>query len=329
MKKIAINGFGRIGRLIFKELIELDTVEIVAINDLSSKENMIHLLKYDSTYGKNLSNSMKISKNKIKYGNHMIEVISERDPVKLPWKRLNIDLVIEATGLFTSKEKAQLHLKSGAKKVIITAPASGNVKTIVYNVNHNQLSLKDTIISAASCTTNALALIVKPLNDNFKIMSGFMTTVHAVTNDQRVLDAPHKDLRRSRSILNNIIPTSTGAAATIGKVIPELNNKMDGVALRVPVNVGSIVDLTLELGKNATIKGINDTIKRSVNQSLDYVDDEIVSSDIIGSTHGSIFDAKLTKKIEGRNIYKVFSWYDNESSYVNQLLRLIKYMISL
>ncbi|BDV02498.1 MAG: glyceraldehyde-3-phosphate dehydrogenase [Candidatus Hepatoplasma vulgare] len=329
MKRIAINGFGRIGRLTFRLLSKEKDMEIVAINDLGDINMLTHLLKYDSAQGNYKINEISNDSKNFIVGGKKIRFLQERDPKNLPWKELNIDLVIESTGFFTSKEKAEVHLQAGAKKVIISAPASGDLKTIVYNVNHDSLTKEDKIISGASCTTNCLAPIVKVLNDKFKIVSGFMTTIHASTNDQRVVDAPHSDLRRARSSLVNIIPTSTGAATAIGKVIPELKGKLDGVSFRVPIVTGSIVDLVVKLEKQTSVEEINSEIKKAANETLGYTSDPIVSTDIIGNTHGTIFDSKSTLSIEGQGLYKVLSWYDNEMSYVNQLVRLVRHFSKL
>lgn len=329
MKKVAINGFGRIGRLTFRLLAEEEDIEVVAINDLGDINMLTHLLKYDSAQGnykvKDISND---SKNFI-VDDKKILFFQEKDPKDLPWGKLNIDLVIESTGFFTDKEKAEAHIKAGAKKVVISAPASGDLKTVVYNVNHKELTKEDKIISGASCTTNCLAPIVKVLNDKFGVISGFMTTVHASTNDQRVVDAPHRDLRRARSSLVNIIPTSTGAATAIGKVIPELKGKLDGVSFRVPIVTGSIVDLVVRLEKPTSVEEINSEMKKASSRTLGYTEDPIVSSDVIGNTHGTIFDAKSTLALEGQDLFKVLSWYDNEMSYVNQLVRLVRYFAKL
>ncbi len=333
MKKIAINGFGRIGRLAFRTLWGQEGVEITAINDLTSPETLAHLLKYDSAHGNYKIDKITAGSDFISVDGKKIKIFAERDPKNLPWGKENIDLVIESTGFFTSKDSAQAHLDAGAKKVVISAPAKGDLKTIVYDVNHKILDAKDQIISAASCTTNALAPTAKAINDAFGIKSGIMTTVHAFTNDQRTADAPHSDLRRARAASVNIIPTSTGAAAAIGLVIPELNGKLDGMAMRVPVVTGSVVDLTFELAKNASVEEINAAVKKAAatSQALGYTEDPIVSTDIIGSQFGSYFDAQLTKKVEadGKSLYKIITWYDNEMSYVNQLVRTILHFIKL
>ena len=330
MKKIAINGFGRIGRLAFRELYGKDGIEVVAVNDLTDAKTLAHLLKYDSAHGNFKKDTIVAKDNSIFVEGKELKVLSERDPKNLPWKEMEIDLVIESTGLFTSKEGSEQHIKAGAKKVVISAPAKGaGVPMIVYNVNHEKIKADDKIISAASCTTNCLAPVAKVLNDNFGIKAGFITTVHGYTNDQRMVDAPHRDLRRARAGAQNIIPTTTGAAAAVGKVLPELNGKLDGNAMRVPTITGSVVDMTFTLSKkNTTVEQINDAIKANVNETLAFTMDPIVSSDIIGSTHGSIFDGLSTQKLEGEdNLFKIVTWYDNEMSYVNQLIRVVTHFI--
>ena len=329
--RVAINGFGRIGRLAFRQMINDPEFEIVALNDLTNAATLAILLKYDSIQGK-FSETVDVDGDTLIVNGKRIKVYAEKDPENLPWKELDVDIVIESTGLFRDKEKASKHLKAGAKKVIISAPAKGDIPTIVYNVNHNILTGDEDIISGASCTTNCLAPIAKVLNDKWGIKRGWMTTVHAYTNDQRILDAPHRDLRRARSAAINIIPTSTGAAKAIGLVIPELAGKLDGIAMRVPVATGSIVDLVVEVEKEATPEEINAAMKEAaegeLKETLKYVEDPIVSSDVIGETAGSIFDAQSTKVIDG-TLVKVLSWYDNENSYVSQFVRLTKYFGSL
>lgn len=330
MKKIAINGFGRIGRLTLKMLMQESDVEVVAINDLGDANSLKHLFKYDSVYGGYFANELSIENNILTIDEHKILIFQEKDPAKLPWKKLDIDLVVESTGFFTSKEKASSHIKAGAKHVIITTAAKDkDIKTIVFNVNHEILKKNDQIISGASCTTNCLAPVVKVLNDNFKIKAGIMTTIHAATNDQRVSDNIHEDLRRARSIIDNIIPTTTGAAKAIGKVIPDLNGKLNGSAMRVPVMDGSVIELTFELEKNPTVDEVNKAIFENKNETLGYTDEPIVSRDIVGMKFGSLFDSQLTMKLDNSNFYKITSWYDNEMSYVSQLIRTIKYFINL
>lgn len=330
-KRIAINGFGRIGRLVFRQIFELGLekkLTVVAINDLTKPEILAHLLKYDSAQGI-FKGEVKSTADSIIVNGKKIKIYAERDPKNLPWKKEKIDVVVESTGFFTSKDKAKAHIDAGAKKVAISAPAGNDVKTIVYNVNDDILKKSDVIISAASCTTNCLAPIAKAIDDAFKIKSGLMTTVHAYTGDQRLVDAPHSDLRRARAAAMSIIPSSTGAAKAIGLVLPNLAGKLDGFAMRVPVITGSVVDLTFELEKKATVDQINKAVEKAAakNPTLEYLKDEIVSRDIIGSTAGSLFDPFLTKEIvkkDGTKLYKVVSWYDNESSYVSQFVRTLK-----
>lgn len=328
--KVAINGFGRIGRLAFRLMFGDPNFEIVALNDLTDAATLAYLLKYDSSQGK-FNAEVEAKEGFIVVDGQKVKILAERDPENLPWKELDVDVVIESTGFFTTKDGAQKHINAGAKKVIISAPAKGDIKTIVYNVNHETLDGSETIISGASCTTNCLAPVAKVLNDNFGIESGLMTTVHAYTNDQATLDAPHKDLRRGRAAAANIVPTSTGAAAAVGKVLPELNGKLDGGALRVPVTTGSLVDLTVQLKKNVTVEEVNKAMKEAANETLGYNVDMIVSSDIVGMNFGSLFDSTLTKILEndGKQMVKVISWYDNEMSYTSQLVRLAKYVANL
>lgn len=331
--KIAINGFGRIGRLTFRQLFNQKDIEIVAINDLGNVEALAYLLKYDSAQRAWNVDKVQADKenNQIIVDGKTIKVLKETDPKALPWKELGIDLVVESTGRFTDKDKAQAHIEAGAKKVVISAPAKGDLKTVVYNVNHETLDQNDTIISAASCTTNCLAPVINILEKEYGIVKGWMTTVHAATNDQRLLDLEHSDFRRGRSALVNLVPASTGAAAAIGLVVPSVKGKLDGSAIRVPVITGSIVDLTIELKKDVTVQEVNQLMKQAANESLGYNEDPIVSTDIIGSSFGSIFDATLTKvmTVDGKQIVKVFSWYDNEMSYVSQLVRTIMYFANL
>lgn len=331
--RVAINGFGRIGRLAFKRIWNSTSLEVVAVNDLTDTKTLAHLLKYDSVQGPILSTNgvpVKISydEESLKVGSKKIPVFKEKDPSKLPWSNLSVDVVIESTGIFTSEEKAMAHIKAGAKKVVISAPATGNVPTVVYNVNHLEAIDKDSkIISAASCTTNALAPVAKVLEEKFGIEWGLMNTVHAYTADQRLQDAPHRDLRRARAGAYSIIPTTTGAAKAIGLVLPTLKGKMHGIATRVPTITGSLVDLTVVLKKDANVDKINKAMKASSSESFMYQDDEIVSCDVIGDTHGSVFDPNMTIQLEvdGNKAFKVFSWYDNEYSYVCQLIRTVEY----
>lgn len=331
MVRIAINGFGRIGRLAFRQIYNDSDIEVVAINDLTDTRTLSHLLKYDTAQGKFMENKISYTDEDIVVDGKNIRIYKESDPSNLPWGMLDIDVVLECTGFFTSKDKAMKHIVAGAKKVIISAPAGDDVETIVYNVNHKDISGDEKIISAASCTTNCLAPVAKVLNDNFKIKVGFMSTIHAYTNDQNTLDAPHRkgDLRRSRAAAENIIPNSTGAAKAIGLVIPELKGKLDGSAQRVPVASGSIVELICELEENVTKEEINKVMKRESNETLGYTEDEIVSSDIIGMTYGALFDATLTKVIStgDTTLVKVSAWYDNEMSYTSQMIRTAKYLI--
>lgn len=334
-KRIAINGFGRIGRLTFRALWGKPGIEIVSINDLTDSKTLAHLLKYDSAHGNFKIKEISHGEGFIVVDGKQIKVHAQKDPASLPWKSEQIDLVIESTGFFTSKETAHAHITAGAKKVVISAPATGDLKTIVYGVNHHELNSSDIIISGASCTTNCLAPVAKVLDDHFGIVSGFATTVHAYTNDQRIADAPHKDLRRARAGAANIIPTSTGAAKALGLVLPKLKGKLDGTSLRVPVLTGSVVDLNVKLEKNPSIEEVNHALeeasKTTLKDTLGFTKDEIVSSDIIGSIHGSIVDAKLTMKVQdsAHGMYKIIAWYDNEMSYVNQLVRTIHHFVSL
>ena len=331
MIKVAINGFGRIGRLVFRIMEEDPELEVVAVNDLTDPEQLAYLLKYDTSHRSYLKNEISYTDDGIIVKGRKIKVYAETDPHNLPWKDLGIDVVFECTGKFTNKEKAEAHIDAGAKKVIISAPAKGDVKTIVYGVNEETLDGNETIISAASCTTNCLAPVVNVLNNEFGIKKGFMTTVHAYTNDQTVLDVAHKKgakSRRGRAAGANIIPTSTGAASAIGKVIPSLNGKLDGSALRVPVTTGSIVDLTLELNTKVTKEEVNLVLKNNANETLGYTEDPIVSSDVIGETHGGVVDSLLTNVLEkdGTQLVKVVAWYDNEMSYSAQMVRTAKYL---
>ncbi|UVD81442.1 type I glyceraldehyde-3-phosphate dehydrogenase [Mycoplasma iguanae] len=330
MKKIAINGFGRIGRLVFRVLSKSSDVEVVAINDLTNPKTLAHLLKYDTAHGR-FEGTVETSEDGLIVNGKTIKIFAERDPQNLPWKELGVDVVVESTGFFTSKDGAAKHIEAGAKKVLISAPATGGVKTVVYNVNHEKLSAEDTIVSAASCTTNALAPVVHFLDKEYKIVKGYMSTIHAYTADQRLQDAPHSDLRRARAAGANIVPSSTGAAKAIGLVVPSLEGKMDGIAVRVPVITGSFVDLVVELEKTPSVEEINALMKKNASDSFAYCDEPIVSSDIVRETHGSIFDATLTKSmtVDGKTIYKLYTWYDNESSYVNQYVRVLKHLAKL
>lgn len=329
--KVAINGFGRIGRLAFRYMFGSSEFEIVAINDLTDAKTLAHLLKYDSAQGR-YDKEVSFNETGIVVDGKQLRVYKEKDPINLPWKELGVDVVIESTGFFTTEEKAGLHIQAGAKKVIISAPATGNMKTIVYNVNHEILDGSETIVSGASCTTNCLAPMAKALNDAFTIVAGSMTTIHAYTNDQNTLDAPHAkgDLRRARAAAANIVPNSTGAAKAIGLVIPELKGKLDGGAQRVPVITGSITELVAVVEKTTTVDEVNAAMKAVANESYGYTEEPLVSTDIIGMAFGSLFDATQTKVISvgGVTIVKVAAWYDNEASYTYQLVRTAKYLAS-
>ena len=333
MKKVAINGFGRIGRLVFRIMEEDKDLEVVAINDLSTSEELCYLLKYDTNhrrYGKEVS----FDETGLIIDERHINVYKEADPINLPWKELDIDIVFECTGRFVEYDKAMLHAKAGAKKVLISAPGKGNMKTIVYNVNDNILNSNDVIVSAASCTTNCLAPVLNIINDEFGIIKGNMTTIHAYTNDQVTLDVAHKKgikERRGRACAMNIVPTSTGAASAIGKVIPELDGRLLGSAIRVPVSDGSLVDLVLELGRNTTCNEINNIFKNNCNETIQYTEDPIVSSDIISTTCGATVDGRLTNIIEvdNKQLVRIVAWYDNEMGYSYQMVRSAKKMLSL
>jgi glyceraldehyde 3-phosphate dehydrogenase len=330
--KVAINGFGRIGRLVFRQIYNMEGIEVVAINDLTSPKVLAHLLKYDTAHGR-FGVEVTDTENAILVAGKEIKIYAQKDPAQIPWGAHNVDVVIESTGFFTDKEKAEAHIKAGAKKVVISAPATGEMKTVVFNVNHNILDGSETIISCASCTTNCLAPLAKTLNDAFTIEVGSMTTIHAYTNDQNTLDAPHPkgDLRRARAAAANIVPNSTGAAKAIGLVLPELKGKLDGGAQRVPVITGSVTELTAVVAKKATVESIHAAMKAAANESFGYNEDEIVSSDIIGMRFGSLYDATQTKVITvgDKQLVKVVSWYDNESSYVSQLVRTVHYFAGL
>ncbi|MCP4522271.1 MAG: type I glyceraldehyde-3-phosphate dehydrogenase [Cytophagales bacterium] len=324
MTKVAINGFGRIGRLTFRALLSKEDIEVVAINDLTDTKTLAHLLKYDSAHGR-FPGTVEVSEAGLVVNGKEIKVSAEREPAKLPWGELGIDIVLESTGFFVSQEGASGHLTAGAKKVVISAPAKGGVKTVVLGVNDEELSADDTIVSNASCTTNCLAPVAKVLNDKFGLEQGFITTIHAYTADQRLQDSPHSDLRRSRAAAVSMVPTSTGAAKAVGLVLPELNGKLDGNAMRVPTVTGSITDLVATLKTPATVEEINAAIKEAAEGAmkgvLEYTEDPIVSSDIIGNTHSSIFDAGITS-VNG-NVVKCASWYDNEAGYSNRAADMI------
>ena len=332
MIKVAINGFGRIGRLAFRLMEESADYEVVAINDLTDAEQLAYLLKYDTNHGNYRINEITFEGDCIIVGGRKVRVYAEKDPAMLPWKDLDIDVVFECTGLFTDKEKAMAHINAGAKKVIISAPAKGEVKTIVYNVNHEILTGDEQIISAASCTTNCLAPVVDVLDKAYGIKKGYMTTVHAYTNDQATLDIAHKKgikARRGRACAANIVPASTGAAKAIGKVCPNLEGKLAGVAMRVPVPTGSVVDLVLELDKTVTAEEVNATLKAAQNETLVYTDDPIVSSDVIGRRCGSVVDGLSTSVLETESgqLVKVVAWYDNEMGYTSQMVRTASYLM--
>lgn len=337
MIRLAINGFGRIGRLAFRKAMELENFEVVAINDLASPSMLAYLLKYDSVQGAYLGHQVDSTENSLVVDGKEITIYKEPDASNLPWKERDIDPVLECTGFYTSKAKAQAHLDAGAGKVLISAPAGNDMKTIVYGVNHETLTAEDRIVSGASCTTNCLAPMAKALNDYREVRTGFMTTIHAYTGNQKILDAPDKGdkFRRSRAAAINIVPTTTGAAQAIGNVIPELAGKLIGSAQRVPVATGSItiLDATLkDPTDSVTVEGINAAMKAEQNESFGYNEDEIVSTDVIGMSYGSLFDATQTLAQRcGTNIYevRVVSWYDNEMSYVSQLIRTMIYMASL
>ncbi|MCI6013069.1 MAG: type I glyceraldehyde-3-phosphate dehydrogenase [Firmicutes bacterium] len=332
--KIAINGFGRIGRLAFRQIFEDDSMEVAAINDLTDPGMLAHLLKYDSVQGSYRNHTVTSDENSISVDGKKIAVLSEKDPEKLPWKEMGIDIVLECTGFFCSKAKSEAHIRAGAKKVLISAPAGSDLKTIVYGTNHETLTADDTVISAASCTTNCLAPMAKALNNYREVRTGFMTTIHAYTGDQMLLDGPHRkgDKRRARAGAMNIVPTSSGAAKAIGLVIPELDGKLIGSAQRVPVPSGSItiLDATLkDETDSVSVEGINAAMKAAATESFGYTEEELVSSDIIGMEYGSLFDATQTLAQKcGTHIYevRVVAWYDNENSYVSQMVRTLKYL---
>ncbi len=333
--KVAINGFGRIGRLAFRQMFGAEGYEVVAINDLTSPKMLAHLLKYDSSQGKYaLADTVTAGEDSITVDGKEIKIYAKANAAELPWGEIGVDVVLECTGFYTSKEKASAHITAGAKKVVISAPAGNDLPTIVYNVNHTTLKPEDTVISAASCTTNCLAPMAKALNDYMPIESGIMCTIHAYTGDQMILDGPQRkgDLRRSRAGAVNIVPNSTGAAKAIGLVIPELNGKLIGAAQRVPTPTGSTTILNAVVKGEATVEGINAAMKAQATESFGYNTDEIVSSDVIGMRFGSLFDATQTMVVNlgnGTSQVQVVSWYDNENSYVSQMVRTIKYFAEL
>ncbi len=330
--KVAINGFGRIGRLVFRQIYNMKGIDVVAINDLTSPQVLAHLLKYDSAQGR-FDQTVTATENSIVVNGHEVKIYAQKDPAQIPWGQHEVDVVIESTGFFTDKAKAEAHITAGAKRVVISAPATGDLKTVVFNVNHTILDGSETIISCASCTTNCLAPMAKVLNDSYGIVGGIMTTIHAYTNDQNTLDAPHpkNDLRRARAAAQNIVPNSTGAAKAIGLVLPELKGKLDGSAQRVPTITGSLTELVSILNKNVTIEEVNAAMKAASNESFGYNEDEIVSTDIIGITYGSLFDATQTKVLTAgdKQLVKTVSWYDNEMSYVSQLVRTVHFFAGL
>ena len=332
--RVAINGFGRIGRLAFRQMFGAEGYEVVAINDLTSPDMLAHLLKYDTAQGPYAGHTVEAGEGSITVDGKVITIYKEADASKLPWGELNVDVVLECTGFYCSKEKSMAHINAGAKKVVISAPAGNDLPTIVYNVNHKNLTKEDTIISAASCTTNCLAPMAKALNDFAPIQSGIMTTVHAYTGDQMILDGPHRkgDMRRARAGAANIVPNSTGAAKAIGLVIPELNGKLIGSAQRVPTPTGSTTILVAVVKGHVTKDEINAAMKAAATDSYGYNTDEIVSSDVIGMTYGSLFDATQTMVApmeDGNTQVQVVSWYDNENSYTSQMVKTIKYFAEL
>lgn len=328
MVKVAINGFGRIGRLALRLMIDNPEFEVVAINDLTDAKTLAHLFKYDSAQGR-FNGEIEVKEGAFVVNGKEIKVTAKSNPAELPWGELGVDVVLECTGFFASKEKASAHLTAGAKKVVISAPAGNDLPTVVYNVNHDILDGSEDVISGASCTTNCLAPMAKALQDNFGVVEGLMTTIHAYTGDQMILDGPHRggDLRRARAGAANIVPNSTGAAKAIGLVIPELNGKLDGSAQRVPTPTGSVTELVAVLEKNVTVDEVNAAMKAASNESYGYTEDPIVSSDIVGMSYGSLFDATQTKvlDVDGKQLVKVVSWYDNEMSYTAQLVRTLEY----
>ena len=330
--KVAINGFGRIGRLALRLMANDPEFDVVAINDLTDAAMLAHLFKYDTAQGR-FNGEIEVKENAFVVNGKEIKTFADADPENLPWGQLGVDVVLECTGFFTSKEKDEKHIKAGAKKVVISAPGSGDMKTVVFNVNNEILDGTETVLSAASCTTNCLAPMAKVLQDNFGIEAGSMTTIHAYTGDQNTLDAPHRkgDFRRARAAAANIVPNTTGAAKAIGLVIPELAGKLDGAAQRVPVPTGSLTELISVLGKKVTKEEVNAAMKAASNESFGYTEEPLVSSDIVGIHYGSLFDATQTKVIESgdKQLVKTVSWYDNEMSYTAQLVRTLKYFVEL
>jgi glyceraldehyde 3-phosphate dehydrogenase len=326
--RVAINGFGRIGRLVYRQIFNIEGIDVVAINDLTSPNVLAHLLKYDSAQGR-FNAEVTATDNSIVVNGHEVKIYAQKNPADIPWGAHQVDVVLECTGFFTDKDKAAAHLTAGAKRVVISAPATGDLKTIVFNVNHQILDGTETIISCASCTTNCLAPMAQVLDEKFGIVAGLMTTVHAYTNDQNTQDAPHPkgDLRRARAAAQNIVPNSTGAAKAIGLVLPNLKGKLDGTAQRVPTLTGSLTELTTVLAKKVSVADVNAAMKTASNESFGYTEEEIVSSDVIGISYGSWFDATQTKvlSVGDQQMIKTVSWYDNEMSYVSQLVRTLSY----
>ena len=329
--KVAINGFGRIGRLALRQIIKTEGLEVVAVNDLTPADMLLHLFKYDTTQGR-FQGTAELKDNAIVVDGKEIKVFADADPEALPWGELGVDVVLECTGFFTTKEKAEKHIKAGARKVVISAPG-GDMKTVVFGVNQDILDGSETVISAASCTTNCLAPMAAVLQKEFGIVEGLMTTIHAYTGDQNTLDAPHRkgDFRRARAAAENIVPNSTGAAKAIGLVIPELNGKLDGAAQRVPVATGSLTELVSVLEKPVSVETVNAAMKAAANPSFGYTEEQLVSSDIIGITEGSLFDATQTRVLDvgGKQLVKTVAWYDNEMSYTCQLVRTLTYFAGL
>ena len=330
--KIAINGFGRIGRLALRRIQELEGIEVVAVNDLTDAKMLAHLLKYDTTQGR-FDGEVVVNEDSFTINGKEVKIFSHRNPADNPWGELGVEFVLECTGFFNSKDAAMAHIEAGAKRVLLSAPAGSDVKTIVYNVNHETLTADDVIVSGASCTTNCLAPMAKTLNDEFGIVSGLMTTIHAYTGDQNTLDAPHAkgDFRRARAAAESIIPNTTGAAKAIGDVLPELKGKLDGAAQRVPVAAGSLTELITVLDKKVTVDEVNAAMKAAANESYGYNEDQIVSADIVGMTYGSLFDETQTKvmTVGDQQLVKTVSWYDNEMSYTAQLVRTLEYFTNL
>ncbi len=328
--KVAINGFGRIGRLVFRSLFDREGIEVVAINDLTDNYTLAHLLKYDSAQG-SYGKTVKANENSLFVDDKAIEAHAERNPEKLPWKRVGVDVVLECTGVFRDEAGMSRHLEAGAKKVILSAPAKGGIKTIVLGVNEGELTADDVLLSNASCTTNCLGPMVKTLHDEFGMEKGFMTTIHAYTADQNIQDGPHKDLRRARAAAQNIVPTTTGAAKAIGLVIPEMKGRLDGRAVRVPVITGSLTELTCIVGREVSVEEVNQAFLKAADSNLkgilQYCDDPIVSTDIIGSSYSCIYDSELTQ-CDGR-LVKITGWYDNEMGYATRLADLTEYVMKL